>query len=111
MRFTIPIVLAATIAASYLVAPADAGDQAPAAAPAAAPQAAEPVVLFKRTRTVTESPVAAAPVCRDGSCRPVGRLRTVVAERTTKTTVERRSRRGGGLFSRLFKRRSLGCSG
>ncbi|MCP4814966.1 MAG: hypothetical protein GY888_20855, partial [Planctomycetaceae bacterium] len=95
MRFTIPIVLAATIAASYLVTPVDAGDQAPAAAP----QAAEPVVLFKRTRTVTESPVAGAPVCQDGSCRPVGRLRTAV-DRTTKTTVERRSRRGGGFFSR-----------
>jgi len=98
MKFTIPLVLAAAIAASYLVAPVDAGDRAPAAAP-------EPTVLFKRTRTVTETPIAESPVCRDGSCGPVSRLRSV------KTTTERRSRRGGVLFSRLFKRRSLGCSG
>lgn len=111
MKFTIPIVLAAVFAASYLVGPADAGDRAPAAAPAAPAAAPEPTVLFKRTRTVTETPVAEAPVCRDGSCSPVSRLRSVVAERTIKTTTERRSRRGSRLFSRLFKRRSLGCSG
>ena len=120
MRNQIIVVLGlfVAIAASYLVSDVSAGDRAvsppaPAVAPAAAPAApeAEPTVLFKRTRTITETPVAqSGPVCRDGSCSPVQRLREAT-QRTTRTVTERRSRRGGGLFSRLFQRRSLGCGG
>ena len=109
------LVLTAFLGLSYLVSPADAGDQAIAqkAAPTAKAADQEPVVLFKRTRTITETPavVESSTVCENGVCRPVSRLRTAVTERTVRTSTERRSRRGG-FFSRLFNRRSLGqCSG
>ena len=107
------LVLSVFIGASYFVSSADAGNRATEQKAATTEQQAqEPVVLFKRTRTVTETPavVEASPVCQNGSCSPVQRIRQAT-QRTTRTVTERRSRRGGGLLSRLFQRRSLGCGG
>lgn len=115
------LVLGSFIGLSYLVSSADAGDRVKeqkTATPAEAEQ--KPVVLFKRTRTVTETPAAVEtqPACSNGSCSPVRSLvrearqrATAPTQRLTKTVTERRSRRGGGLFSRLLQRRSLGCGG